>query len=95
MSEFNLVYKWSKPEGFYGCRCKVISTAAADRVLLLFEDGRKLMRSKFAVTSAAKFAQIGERKKPNRIRCEHCDGKGWIPSPQVPLSLESQDAEEF
>lgn len=55
MSEFNLVYKWKKPEGYYGLKCRIIGHGQADRVWLLFEDGRKLMRSKYAVVGEAKW----------------------------------------
>lgn len=85
MAEYNLVYKFKAPEGYYGCRCRIISHGAHERVLLEFDDGRKLMRSKFSVTSVAKFNQAKEVKKPNRIKCQHCNGKGWVPEPQGSL----------
>lgn len=64
MAEFDKVYKWHKPEGYYGLKCMVRSASGGDRVWLQFEDGRKLMRSKFSIVGVAKWDFANMRPFP-------------------------------
>ena len=86
MSDYYLIYKFKVPEGYYGCKCRILSHGQRDRVLLEFEDGRKLMRSKFSVTSESRFKASQEAKVPSRIKCRHCNGRGWIGESQLTMS---------
>lgn len=87
---FNLVYKWHQPEELYGKPCKIAMVGKRDLAVIIFEDGTKITKSKYAVTSPAKFAESQNKKKPDTIPCPHCNGKGKLPKPQLPHIAESE-----
>lgn len=87
---FNLIYKWHQPEELYGKLCKIAMVGKRDLAVIIFEDGTKITKSKYAVTSPAKFAAIQEKRNTGAVPCPHCNGKGKIPKPQLPHIAESE-----
>ncbi len=89
MAEYNLIYMGKKIAGEYNRKpCLIIAQAGGDRVQVLFEDGKKLMTSRFMVRSRAKWeAKHAEQKMEP---CPFCGGKGKVPVDAPFKSLEDR-----